>query len=97
MRRVVVVGFGSQRFDARLRACAVLVSCMPPHRPVASHRVVQAVTDDSSSPDIFKTAPPWYPAVPDYVNRTFQYGHAIDSGVKLFYNDYGAGERRLSS
>lgn len=52
---------------------------------------MQAITDDASSPDIFKTAPPWYPAIPDYVNRTFQYGHAIDAGVKLFYNDYGAG------
>lgn len=52
--------------------------------------VNEAITDDASSPDIFKTAPPWYPAIPDYVNRTFQYGHAIDAGVKLFYNDYGA-------
>jgi endo-1,4-beta-xylanase len=51
--------------------------------------VNEAVTDDSSATNIYKTAPPWYPAIPNYVNLTFQYARAASASAKLFYNDYG--------
>ncbi len=31
----------------------------------------------------------WYPAVPDYVERAFNYAAATGTTAKLFYNDYG--------
>jgi endo-1,4-beta-xylanase len=35
-----------------------------------------------------KTAAPWYPAIPDYVNQAFKYAAYADPDVLLFYNDY---------
>jgi len=49
--------------------------------------VVNEAIDDGSA--TFKNAPPWYPAIPNYVNLTFQYARTATSTIKLFYNDYG--------
>jgi len=51
--------------------------------------VVNEAVDDSGGSNVFKNAPPWYPAIPNYVNLTFQYARQASSSMKLFYNDYG--------
>jgi len=38
-----------------------------------------------------KTSPPWYPAVPDYIDVAFKAARKVGGAkVKLFYNDYSA-------
>jgi len=51
--------------------------------------VNEAIEDNGNSASIFKTAPPWYPAIQNYVNLTFQYARNASATQKLFYNDYG--------
>jgi endo-1,4-beta-xylanase len=51
--------------------------------------VVNEAVDDSGSSNVYKTAVPWYPAIPNYVNLSFQYARGASSSMKLFYNDYG--------
>jgi endo-1,4-beta-xylanase len=51
--------------------------------------VNEAITDDNSASNIYKAAPPWYPAISNYVNLTFQYARQASGTQKLFYNDYG--------
>jgi endo-1,4-beta-xylanase len=53
--------------------------------------VNEAVSDDdSNSSQILKASPPWYPAIPNYIDIAFQTARAADPHAKLFYNDYGA-------
>lgn len=55
--------------------------------------VNEAVADGGA--ELYKPSPPWYPAVPDYVERAFRLADATrkasaNPAVKLFYNEYGA-------
>lgn len=56
--------------------------------PLCWDVVNEAVADSGSS--TFKPADPWYPAVPDYVDRAFIAARKATNGTQLFYNDYGA-------
>ena len=49
--------------------------------------VNEAVTDGSGGP--FKDSQPWYPKLPDYVDRAFKHAREADPEALLFYNDYG--------
>jgi len=49
--------------------------------------VNEAISDNSN--ETYKAAPPWYPAISDYVDEAFQFARGADSTMKLFYNDYG--------
>ena len=51
--------------------------------------VVNEAVSDSNSGDILKHADPWYPKLPDYIDRAFRYARKADPDALLFYNDYG--------
>jgi len=36
-----------------------------------------------------KPVDPWYPTLPDYVNKAFTYAREADPDALLFYNDFG--------
>jgi endo-1,4-beta-xylanase len=51
--------------------------------------VNEAIADGGS--EVFKPAPPWYPALPTYVRDAFVAARAsFPPSVKLMYNEYGA-------
>ena len=50
--------------------------------------VNEAVTDDGHADQPLKDAAPWYPLLPDYVDRAFWYAREVDPDAALFYNDY---------
>ena len=47
--------------------------------------VNEAQADNGSG---LKTVTPWYPLLPDYVDRAFIHARAADPDALLFYNDY---------
>ena len=49
------------------------------------------VVNEALDSNGLKSSPPWYPAVPDYIDIAFRAARkAGGPGVKLFYNDYSA-------
>jgi endo-1,4-beta-xylanase len=52
--------------------------------------VNEAVSDSPKNSTVYLKDSVWYPAVPNFVDLAFQWAHAADPNVKLFYNDYGA-------
>ena len=50
--------------------------------------VVNEAVTDSWTGGPLKEAKPWYPLLPDYVDRAFNYAHLADPDALLFYNDY---------
>ena len=54
--------------------------------PILAWDVVnEAIADDGSG---FKDGAPWYPKLPDYVDKAFTYARSADPDALLFYNDY---------
>jgi endo-1,4-beta-xylanase len=43
---------------------------------------------DSKENFKLKSAAPWYPDLPNYVDLAFQYAAEADPTIPLFYNDY---------
>jgi len=52
--------------------------------------VVNEAVLDSPNGNNYLKSNVWYPAISNYVDLAFQYAHAADPNVKLFYNDYSA-------
>lgn len=53
--------------------------------------VNEAISDNSSSSEVFKASPPWYPALPTYVQDAFIAARsAFPPKTRLMYNEYGA-------
>lgn len=63
-------------------------------RSPLAYDVVNEACESKRNSDgtFFKSAPPWYPAVPNYVDVAFQTAREADPDTLLFYNDYGSEE-----
>jgi endo-1,4-beta-xylanase len=48
------------------------------------------VSDGGVNVSLLKASPPWYPAVPDYIDLAFHAARSANPNALLFYNDYGA-------